>query len=138
MMMKNPVALALALLLLTPSVFAQEIVTLTVAETKPANTNYHVASFSMDVDAGMLAITLKGVDEIAYPPVQCIYASNTTPTGATLILGLNKANLSTAYAANATTGSLKQRIFHRLVVMGEAPAVCNGKTLTGTLAGTVP
>jgi hypothetical protein len=136
--MRNRLTLALALLLLTPAVFAQELVTLTVAETKPANTNYHVASVSLDVDAGMLSITLRAVDDIAYPPVSCTYASNTTPTGASLIVGLNKANLSTAYAANATTGSLKQRIFHRLVVLGEAPAVCNGKTLTGTLAGTVP
>jgi len=136
--MRFRLTLACALLLLTPAVFAQEIVTLTVAETKAANTNYHVASFALDVDAGMLSITLRGVDDVAYPPVSCTYSTSTTPTGATLIVGLNKANLSSVYAANATTGSLKQRIFHRLVVMGEAPAVCNGKTLTGTLAGTVP
>jgi len=130
--------LALVLLLLLPAlVGAQEIVTLTTPETKATNPNYRVASFAMDVDAGMLSITLKGVDDVAYPPVSCTYATNTTPTGATLIVGLNKANLSTAYAANATTGSLKQRIFHRLIVMGESTAVC-GKTLTGTLAGTVP
>jgi hypothetical protein len=135
-------ALALALVwliggLAALSLVAQEIVTLSVAETKPSNANYRVASFVMDVDAGLLSITLKGVDDVAYPPVSCTYASNTTPTGASLILGLNKANLSSAYAANATTGSLKQRIFHRLVVMGESTAVC-GKTLTGTLAGSVP
>jgi hypothetical protein len=130
--------LALVLLLLVPAfVGAQEIVTLTVAETKATNPNYRVASFNMDVDAGMLSITLKGVDDVAYPPVSCTYSTSTTPTGATLITGLNKANLSSVYAANATTGSLKQRIFHRLIVMGESTAVC-GKTLTGTLAGTVP
>lgn len=129
---------ALVLLLLLPAlVGAQEIVTLTTPETKATNPNYRVASFVMDVDAGLLAITLKGVDDVAYPPVTCTYSTSTTPTGATLITGLNKANLSTAYAANATTGSLKQRIFHRLIVMGESTAVC-GKTLTGTLAGTVP
>lgn len=127
-------SLSLALLLLTPSGFsAQEAVTLTTPETKPANTAYHVATMVIDADAGMLSITLKGItDEV----VSCTYATNTTPTGASLILGLNKANLSTAYAANATTGSLKQRIAHRLIVMGESAAVCS-KTLTGTLTGSV-
>lgn len=116
---------------------AQEVVSLTAPETRASNPTYRVAAFNMDVDAGMLSITLKGVDDVTYPPVSCTYASNTTPTGATLITGLNKANLSNAYAGNATTGSLKQRIFHRLVVLGESTAVC-GKTLTGTLAGSVP
>lgn len=58
-------------------------------------------------------------------------------TGTTLITALNKANLSLAYVGTAATGSLKQRIHHRLVVMGESTAVC-GKTLAGTLAGAVP
>jgi len=128
------IRLLVLLLLLAPSVVAQELVTLTVAETKPANTAYHVASLVLDVDAGLLSVTLKGItDEL----VTCTYASNTTPTGASLILGLNKANLSSAYAANATTGSLKQRIFHRLIVMNESAAVCS-KPLAGTLAGSVP
>ena len=127
-------SLCLALLLL-PTLHAQEIVSLSVAESHAPNPNYRVSSFVMDVDAGLLSITLKGAAD--YPPVTCTYASNTTPTGASLILGLNKANLSSVYAANATTGSLKQRIFHRLIVMGESTAVC-GKTLTGTLAGSVP
>jgi hypothetical protein len=125
----------LLLLFLTPALVAQELVTLTAPETHPTNPNYRVAAFVMDVDAGMLAITLKGAGD--YPPVTCTYSTSTTPTGTFLITALNKANLSLAYAANATTGSLKQRIFHRLVVMGESTAVC-GKTLTGTLAGSVP
>jgi hypothetical protein len=113
----------------------QELVTLTTPETKPPNPAYHVATLVIDLDAGLLAITLKGVnDEV----VNCVYATNTTPTGAVLITGLNKANLASAYAGNATTGTLKQRIFHRLVVMNEAPSVCNGKSLAGVLAGTVP
>ena len=58
-------------------------------------------------------------------------------TATTLINGLNKANLSTSYAGNATTGSLKQRIAHRLIVMNEAAQVC-GRTLAGSLTGTVP
>jgi len=130
--------LALVLLLLLPAlVGAQEIVTLTTPETKATNPNYRVASFAMDVDAGMLSITLKGVDDVAYPPVSCTYSTSTNPTGASLITGLNKANLSSVYASNATTGSLKQRIFHRLAVMGESATVCN-KAIVGTMAGTVP
>lgn len=128
----------LVLALLVPVVLpAQELVTLSAPETRVSNPTYRVSAFVMDVDAGMLAMTLKGVDDIAYPPVSCTYSTSTNPTGATLITGLNKANLSTAYAGNATTGSLKQRIFHRLVIMGESTQVC-GKTLTGTLAGSVP
>jgi hypothetical protein len=69
--------------------------------------------------------------------VACRYGAGTNPTGTFLVNALNKANLSSAYAANATTGSLKQRIFHRLVIMGESTAVCS-KTITGTLSGAVP
>ena len=124
--------LVLVLLLLLPCVVAgQEVVNLTVPET---NSTYHVSSFSLDVDAGTLNIILKGVNS---ETVSCTYTSSTNPTGAFLILGLNKANMSSAYAGNATTGSLKQRIAHRLIVMGESTAVC-GKTLTGSLAGSVP
>ena len=65
-----------------------------------------------------------------------IWSSPSNPTGTILINGLNKANLSVAYNNNATTGSLRQRIYHRLVIMGESTAVCS-KPLVGTLAGTV-
>jgi hypothetical protein len=120
-------------ILLTGAAVAQELVTLTTPETKPSNTAYHIDKVNLDVDAGALWISLKGItDEV----VVCTYNATTNPTGASLILGLNKANLSTAYAANATTGSLKQRIAHRLIVMGESATVCT-KTLVGTLTGTV-
>jgi hypothetical protein len=124
----------LSLALLALPTHAQETVTLTTPETKPTNTTYRVSSLILDVDAGMLSIGLTGATG---DRVNCTYSTSTTPTGATLITGLNKANLATAYAGNATTGSLKQRIFHRLVTMGEAAAVC-GKALAGTLTGTVP
>lgn len=121
----------LALVVLTPS--AQELIQLGTPETKPANTAYHIATLTLDVDAGLLHVVFKGVtDEI----VTCAYSATTNPTGAFLITALNKANLSSAYAANATTGSLKQRIHHRLVVMNESAAVCS-KPLVGTLTGAV-
>lgn len=120
------------------SLTAQEKITLTVPE---SNTEYRIANLTLvsddpatTVDEGAILIDLKGVNQES---VSCRYGGGTNPTGTFLITALNKANLSTAYANNATTGSLRQRIFHRLVVMGESTAVC-GKTLTGTLAGAVP
>lgn len=124
----------------------QERITLTVAETKPSNSEYRVELFdslsdnpaTSPLDEGYLVIRLKGQnDEI----VNCTYNAGTNPTGTFLNTALNKANLSTAYAGNATTGSLKQRIYHRLFCGGaglcESTAVC-GKTLTGTITGAVP
>ena len=85
-------------------------------------------------DEGYISIQLSGQNN---EKVTCVYKGDTNPTATTLINGLNKANLSTAYASNAATGSLKQRIFHRLVVMNESTVIC-GKSLVGTLAGLVP
>lgn len=119
---------------------AQERITLSVAETAPNNATYRVERIvlqnddpgTVGVDEGQITIQIVGVER---PIVAtCIYRSATNPTGTFLLTALNKANLSSAYAANATTGSLVQRIFHRLVVMAEAPAVC-GRTLTGSLTG---
>lgn len=126
--------LCLALLLL-PTLHAQELVTLSSAETKPSNPSYRIERVHLEVDQGILSIYLVGT--VSGEAVSCHYTPTTNPTGSFLIIALNKANLSSVYAANATTGSLKQRIFHRLIVMGESTAVC-GKTLTGTLAGSVP
>lgn len=135
-------ALLLALVIGTVRLHAQEVVTLTTPEAKPSNTQYRISQFAMTpddpatatVDEGQMSLVLTG---LTGEVVNCTYHSTTTPTGTFLWNALNKANLSSAYAANATTGTLKQRIFHRLVVMGEATAVC-GKALVGTLAGTVP
>lgn len=120
----------------------QELITLTAPETVPNNTRYRIehVNITIDnpdtgVDEGVSAIQLVGIERPA--SASCLYSSATTPTGTTLIVGLNKANLSSAYNNNATTGSLKQRIYHRLVVMGEASAVC-GRSLAGTITGAVP
>lgn len=123
-------------LFLTLGLGAQEKVVLTVAETVP---EYRLNNFvvryddpATPSDEGALSMDLVGAGTAT---VSCVYSSSSNPTASFLINALNKANLSTAYAGNASTGSLKQRIFHRLVVMGESTAVC-GKTLTGTLQGT--
>lgn len=115
---------------------AQERITLSSAETV-ANTDYEIVTVTLDNAEGRIDIRMRGVQNNAQ--VRCEYNANTNPTGAFLLAALNKANLSTAYANNATTGSLKQRIYHRLFSggMNEGPAVC-GKSLTGTLTGSVP
>jgi len=118
---------------------AQERLTLTTPETTVTNTQYRIESVTLISDDpstpaadGHITIRLKGIERPH--AVDCQYGPATTPTGSALLNGLNKANLSTAYAGNATTGSLKQRIFHRLVVMNEAAVVCN-RALAGTVTG---
>lgn len=130
----------LAVLALSVFAVAQERITLSVAETVPNNSAYRVVSIALReddpdtlvLDEGAISIQLMGVQQRT--PVSCTYTASTSPTGSFLLVALNKANLSSAYAGNATTGSLKQRIFHRLVVMNEATAVC-GRALAGSLTG---
>lgn len=131
--------LLLALLILAVPVIAQEKITLTVPE---SNADYRIANLVLvyddpatTADEGAILLDLKGTGNAA-PSVSCRYGANTSPTGTFLINALNKSDLSSAYAGNATTGSLKQRVFHRLVVLNEAPTVC-GKSLAGVLAGSV-
>jgi hypothetical protein len=122
------------------SIDAQERVTLSAPEVVPNNLTYRVERMTLQnddtntgsVDEGMISIQLMGVERAT--AVTCVYNATSSPTGTFLLTALNKANLSTAYAGNATTGSLVQRVFHRLIVMGESTAVC-GRTLTGTLTG---
>ena len=128
------------LLLAAVSLGAQERITLTAGEPAPTVARYQVAQMSLTFndpdtadDEGAIQMTLVGVERAV--TVTCLYSRATTPTGTFLIDALNKANLSSAYTGNATTGSLKFRIFHRLVVMNEAPQVC-GRSLAGTLTGT--
>lgn len=118
----------------------QERIVLSVPETAPTNTTNRVNIFSIvednpntPVDEGTLTIEFVGTERPDNPN-RCQYNSATTPTGTFLIVALNKANLSTAYAGNATTGSLKQRIHHRLIVMGESAQVCS-RPITGSLTG---
>ena len=123
--------LVVCLLVWAATAIAQEKITLTSPETKPSNTSYRVGRLTLDLSLKTVKIQLEGDTA---ETVVCEYSNRTTPTGATLLTALNKANLSTAYAGNASTGSLAQRLFHRLVVMKEADVVCD-KSLTGTLTG---
>ena len=123
----------IAIVLVTATVWAQEQVTLTTPEVV-SSAAFSIKQIVLDAD-GVITIQLN--DDVGSKSVHCVYSAATTPTGAILLTALNKANLSTTYAGNATTGSLKQRIYHRLVVMGEASAVC-GRSLVGSLTGSVP
>ena len=122
------------------SASAQERITLTAPETTPSNTAYRLDRMTLifndsatPADEGFLHIQLTGIDK-PDNHVQCSYTPTTNPTATFLLTALQKSNLSSAYNNNATTGSLKQRVHHRLVVMGEAAAVCS-KSLAGTLSG---
>lgn len=119
----------------------QEKFTLGAPEIRTTNA-YSIAGFSASfdnpdttpADEGLLRIELVGENG---ERVHCTYSPTTNPTATFLNTALQKANLSTTYAGNATTGSLKHRVCHRLVVMGEATAVC-GRTFTGSCTGSVP
>lgn len=120
-------------------VYAQERITLTSPEAAPSNVNYRVERMILQwddpatgADEGQITIQLLGVERPI--PVTCVYSATTNPTGTTLLVGLNKANLSSAYTGTGNTGSLIQRIFYRLVVLNEAPTVC-GRSLVGSLTG---
>lgn len=118
--------------------FAQEAITLTTPETKPMNTKYRLGPFYFDEGRGLMVIVLRG--DNAEEKI-CTYDSTTNPTGEFLIRNLQKANLGSVFANNATTGSLKQRINYRLHAAGlnEAPQVCNDKQpIVGTMTGSVP
>lgn len=140
--MKQMRVIVVAFLLAWPlAITAQEKISLTSPETYASNTTYRVSEViqvlddpATPADEGRLQLWLIGQNGES---LRCEYNATTNPTATTLIAGLNKANLSTAYANNATTGSLKQRIAHRLVTMGESAQVCN-KPLVGTLTGSVP
>lgn len=126
--------LALAVIVLSATLSGQERIALTSPEITPNNTTYRVDRITLDIERGILDVRLLGVNN---EPINCVYNTLTSPTGAALMTGLNKANLSSTYASNATTGSLNQRVFHRLVVMNESATVCT-KALVGTLTGSVP
>lgn len=138
--MKNVMSAVLLLVGISAvAILSQERISLTVPETVPANSSYRVGPFTMDPDDpgtpeddGVLTFQLIGVERRT--SLTCTYSAKTTPTGTFLINALNKANFSLPYAGNATTGSLVQRIFHRLVTMGEASMAC-GRPLNGTLVG---
>lgn len=130
-------SLLLIVLALAVPIAGQERITLTAPESV---TQYRIAIFTVvsddpdtPADEGQLIMDLRapGGSNV------CRYTADTTPSGTFLNTALNKANLSTVYAGNATTGSLKQRVCHRLVVMGESAAVC-ARPITGSCTGAVP
>lgn len=127
-----------ALVVVASAALAQERIDLTTPETTPSNAQYRIEKLLLDEGQSQIQLELRGQQGEL---VTCGYTSMTSPTGRTLLNALNKANLSTPYAGNATTGSLRQRIHHRLAIgpglMGESVTVCD-KPLVGTLAGTVP
>lgn len=139
--MAKPLLLGLMVLLCVTPVRTQEKVTLTTPEVR-TTTEYQLTGFSAffddpstaSVDEGVLTVELRGQNTEV---VTCTYRASTSPTATFLNTALQKANLSTAYAGNGTTGSLKHRVCHRLIVMGEAAAVC-GRALSGTCTGAVP
>lgn len=116
----------------------QERIVLTVPEAGPTNSAWQLERFDATFDAvgtpqdeGELRIVLRGQNGEA---LGCNYNAATTPRATTLLDGLNVANMSLAYAGNATTGTLRKRIYHRLAVMGEGATVC-GKAIGGTVTG---
>lgn len=131
----------LALVGLVLRASAQERITLTSGEIATTNLKYRLERLIIEEDdpdtAGVneaaIIIQIIGIERRVQR--SCVYNAGTSPTATTLINGLNTANLSSTYNNNATTGSLKQRIFHRLAVMGEGPTVC-GVTVAGTVTGT--
>lgn len=121
-------------------VWAQERIDLTTPDSVPTNLSYRLERLTLtfdnpataSIDEGVIHIQLMGRERPV--ALSCTYSASTSPTATSLLVPFVKANLSTAYTG-AGTGSLPHRIFHRLVVMNEAPAVC-GRSLAGTVAGT--
>src|SRR5882672_9975347 len=94
----------LFILFLVAPLFAQEQVNLTTPETKPNTTFYRIERLTITFDnpitsqdEGAINIQLIGENT---EHVSCLYNSTSATTGTTLVNGLNKANLSTAYASN--------------------------------------
>lgn len=108
--------LALALLVVTPALFAQESVTLTVPMVKTA-TNCTLEEMIFGVTARRIVATL------ACPNGDTItkqYDAFSTPTGSTLLSNLNRGNFSGAT-------SLVRFVYNRLILDG---------VIAGTVTGT--
>lgn len=138
-------------LALAGTAFAQERLNLAAPETKPSNTQYRVHSVvadrdnpaTADVDESSVSVVLQGQNGEV---LACTYRPTTQAIASgQLYRLLNRGDFSRAYvAANvnpantlaAITGTRDQYLMHRLAIWGDSTEVC-GKTLTGTLAGTV-
>lgn len=82
-----------------------EQIDLSVAEVKPSNTGYHLERITLDIDARMIFVQLKGANGEALSKV---YNDQTTPTGAALLSALNTSN-------NSAGTSLIKRVYNRLL-----------------------
>ena len=122
-MKKILLALILGLLCVLPAP-AQEVVTLsapilatsTATVMRPARVEFNVLLGTVQIS---LYPWVAGVFVTSGAPLNVTYNASTTPTGAALIVSLNKANFSTI--------SLERRIINQLVTSGY---------LTGTVSGT--
>lgn len=112
-------------LMLTPPARGQETVALSAAVLVQASgATLRVARVEFNVLSGRIDVVLLPWSAGAFvlsAPVHAIYDSTTTPTGAALIVSLNKANLSTT--------SLEKRILNQLISSG---------LIAGTVSGTPP
>ena len=105
---------------------AQEVVTLSSAiVATPSATVMRPSRVEFNVLLGTVQVSLypwvDGAFVTTNPPLNVTYNASTNPTGAALIISLNKANLSTT--------SLERRIINQLVSSG---------FLAGTVSGTPP
>lgn len=105
---------------------AQETVTLsTPVITTASGAVMRPARVELNVLLGTVTVSVypwvAGAFVTTGPALNVVYDASTTPTGASLIVALNKANLSTI--------SLERRIINQLIASGH---------LTGTVSGTVP
>jgi len=111
---------------LEPFIYGQEVITLSepIVAT-PSATVMRVARVEFNVLLGTFQVTVlpwtAGAFVVTAPQLNVTYNSSTTPTGASLIVSLNKQNLSTI--------SLEKRILNQLVASG---------FITGAVSGTVP
>lgn len=106
------------------TIYAQEIVTLSSPIVATAtSTVMRPSRVEFNVLLGTVQVTLYPWNGTAFvttgKPLNVVYDASTTPTGASLIISLNKANLSTT--------SLERRIINQLVSSGY---------LAGTVSGT--
>ena len=113
----------LYLLVGTQESHGQESTTLTTAVVQQASgAAMRVARLDLNRYSGRIEVTVMPWVSGAFvnKPLNMVYDSTTTPTGASLIVALNKANLSTP------GNSLEARVLKRLILDGY---------LTGTVTG---
>lgn len=115
--MKKAFLFAGLIALLTPIAFAQEAVTLTVPIVKTATSSCSLDSLLLDVPRGRIvaSLTCNNGDAVVKQ-----YDSFSTPTGASLLTTLNRANNSVG------NPSMIAKVYNRLIADG---------VITGTVSG---